>query len=48
MAEEFHRGVIDLLDDGLKFVVGELLENGFPGQVAAYPAVPVLVAAPAA
>lgn len=38
-------GVIDLLDDRVELVLREILETGSLGQIAADPAVPVLVAA---
>ena len=43
--ELFHGGVVDLLDDRVELVLGQGVERGFLGQVAADPAVPVLVGA---
>lgn len=45
VAEELHRGVVDLPDDRVEVLLGQVLEPGSFGQIAADPAVPVLVAA---
>ena len=46
VAEDAHGGVVDLLDDGVELVLGQVVEAGALGQVAADPPVAVLVASP--
>lgn len=44
--EQFYGPVVDLLDDGIKFGLCEVLETGLPRQVSANHAVAILVGSP--